>query len=248
MLKKITFLISLLLLSISMNAQLGGEDEVYLSGDKTEAKFLGGGLNQFQNYVLEHLDLSKIEKEGQLVCSFTISETGELKNIRIIKDLGGESAFEMIRVLRAAPKWQPSTRNGKPFETTIKLPFNFKRSNVPAQQETKPGKPAAASGEKIYVAVEKPAEFPGGHPAFSEFFKSKFAAPNSKGLYKIMASVIIHPDGSLSDVKILRISKEISHLSDQAIAVIAGSPKWIPAQQSGKTVTMKYTIPITLKY
>jgi hypothetical protein len=81
----------------------------------------------FREFVLNKLDKTKIEKEGQLICSFTINEKGNLKNIRIIKDLGSASAFEMIRVLQLSPKWQPATRNGKPFATTYKIPFTFKR-------------------------------------------------------------------------------------------------------------------------
>ncbi|WP_313808077.1 Imm64 family immunity protein [Flavobacterium sp.] len=108
-------------------AQLGGEDEVYLDGNKIEAKFQGGDLNTFAQFVYGKLDMSKIEKEGQLICSFTINEEGAMKNIRIVKDLGGNSAIEMIRVLQLSPKWQAATRNGKPFSTTYKIPFTFKR-------------------------------------------------------------------------------------------------------------------------
>ncbi len=65
-------------------------------------------------------------KKGQLIFSFTINDIGEVKNIRVVKDLGGTSALEVIRVLRASPKWEPAKRGGKPVSIDIKLPMNFK--------------------------------------------------------------------------------------------------------------------------
>ncbi len=122
------FFLLLFLLSVTFSqAQIQGEDEVYLDSDAMEARFQGGGLNFFQEFVFKNLDKTKIEKEGQLICSFTVNEEGILNNIRILKDLGGQSAFEMIRVLQLSPKWKPATRNGKPFSTTYTLPFTFKK-------------------------------------------------------------------------------------------------------------------------
>jgi len=107
-------------------AQLGGEDEVYLSGDLTEATFQGGDLNKFYNYIIKNFDSKNVEKKGQLIFSFTINEKGEIKNIRVLKDLGGTSAIEIIRILRASPKWEPAKRGGKPISINMKLPINFK--------------------------------------------------------------------------------------------------------------------------
>ncbi len=125
---KNAFFLLLFLFAVSFShAQIMGEDEVYLDGDKIEAKFQGGDLNTFYEFVMKNLNKTKIEKEGQLLCSFTVNEEGSLKNIRIVKDLGSASAFEMIRVLQLSPKWQPATRNGKPVATTYTIPFTFKR-------------------------------------------------------------------------------------------------------------------------
>jgi hypothetical protein len=107
------------------HAQLGGEDEVYLSGDLTEATFQGGDLNKFYDYIVKNFNTKTVEKKGQLVFSFTINDKGEVKNIRVVKDLGGTSALEVIRVLRASPKWEPAKRGGKPVSIDIKLPMNF---------------------------------------------------------------------------------------------------------------------------
>lgn len=124
--KKIFVLIVLFFAFNLSHAQLGGEDEVYLSGDLTEATFQGGDLNKFYDYIVKNFNTKTVEKKGQLIFSFTINDKGEVKNIRVVKDLGGTSALEVIRVLRASPKWEPAKRGGKPVSIDIKLPMNFK--------------------------------------------------------------------------------------------------------------------------
>ena len=124
---KIFLLIFTLFFGFNLShAQLGGEDEVYLSGDLTETTFQGGDLNKFYNYIIKNFDTTTAQKKGQFVFSFTVNEKGEVKNIRVTKDLGGTSALEIIRVLRASPKWEPAKRGGKPVSIDIKLPMNFK--------------------------------------------------------------------------------------------------------------------------
>lgn len=124
--KKIFVLIVLLFAFNLSHAQLGGEDEVYLSGDLTEATFQGGDLNKFYDYIVKNFNTKTVEKKGQLIFSFTINDKGEVKNIKVLNDLGGTSALEVIRVLRASPKWEPAKRGGKPVSIDIKLPMNFK--------------------------------------------------------------------------------------------------------------------------
>ena len=124
--KKILSIIVLFFAFNLSHAQLGGEDEVYLSGDLTEATFQGGDLNKFYDYIIKNFDTKTVGKKGQLIFSFTINDIKKIKNIRVVKDLGGTSALEVIRVLRASPKWEPAKRGGKPVSIDIKLPMNFK--------------------------------------------------------------------------------------------------------------------------
>lgn len=124
--KKIVLFFMFFFISNVTFSQVGGEDEVYLNGDYIDAKFEEGGLEKFQLYVFQNFDVKSVERAGQLVCEFTINENGEVKNIKILRDLGINSAMELIRVLRKSPNWQPALRGGKPVSITIKMPLNFK--------------------------------------------------------------------------------------------------------------------------
>ena len=124
--KKFLFLIIFVLFSNLSFSQLGGEDEVYLGGDFIEAKFQNGGIDKFYDYIIANFDTQTVEKKGQIVFEFTVNENGEVKNIKVVRDLGTNSAVELIRVLRKAPKWQPASRGGKPVSINLKMPLTFK--------------------------------------------------------------------------------------------------------------------------
>ena len=124
--KKFLVLVVFVLFSNLSFSQLGGEDEVYLGGDFIEAKFQNGGIDKFYDYIIANFDTQTVEKKGQIVFEFTVNENGEVKNIKILRDLGSNSAIELIRVLRKAPKWQPASRGGKPVSINLKMPLTFK--------------------------------------------------------------------------------------------------------------------------
>jgi Gram-negative bacterial TonB protein C-terminal len=112
-------------------SQIQGEDEVYLNGDRIEAKFNGGGLDKFNDFIQKEFDYSKVTKAGKMIAAFTIDEEGTVKGIKIIEILDVESAMEMIRVLKKCPKWEPAMRGGKPISIEIKYPMVFKVKTKP---------------------------------------------------------------------------------------------------------------------
>ena len=124
--KKFLLLAVFVLFSNLSFSQLGGEDEVYLGGDFIEAKFQNGGIDKFYDYIIANFDTQTVEKKGQIIFEFTVNENGEVKNIKVVRDLGTNSAVELIRVLRKAPKWQPASRGGKPVSINLKMPLTFK--------------------------------------------------------------------------------------------------------------------------
>jgi len=124
--KKFLLIIGFVLFSNIGFSQIGGEDEVYLGGDFIDAKFQNGGLEKFYDYIIKNFDTKTVEKSGQIIFEFTINQNGEVKNIKILRDLSTNSAMELIRVLRESPKWQPASRGGKPVSINLKMPLTFK--------------------------------------------------------------------------------------------------------------------------
>ena len=125
--KKIIFTLLIVLFAFNFSsAQFGdGGGEVYLNGDLIDAKFQGGGIDKFYDFIIENFDVSTVEKKGQIIFTFNVNELGEVKNIRILRDLGTNSAIELIRVLKESPKWEPAKRGGKPISVQFKIPLTF---------------------------------------------------------------------------------------------------------------------------
>jgi Gram-negative bacterial TonB protein C-terminal len=123
--KRIVMLI-LLFFPLLTFSQIGGEDEVYLNGDRVEAQFNGGGIDKFSDFVHEQFNYSKVKKAGRMIASFTIDIDGSLKNIKLVEMIDVDAGVEFIRVLNKCPKWIPAKRGGKPISIDIKFPMVFK--------------------------------------------------------------------------------------------------------------------------
>ena len=61
----------------------------------------------------------------------------------------------------------------------------------------------------------------------------------------VLCSFVVERDGTISNA---RVAREVDpSLNREALRVVKSMPKWIPGKQNGKTVRVKYTIPISFK-
>ena len=63
--------------------------------------------------------------QGKVFVYFIVTETGELKNIEVLKGLPYGLSEEAIRVVQLMPKWIPSSQLGKNVPIQFTLPINF---------------------------------------------------------------------------------------------------------------------------
>lgn len=98
----------------------------------------------------------------------------------------------------------------------------------------------------IYEGVDVDPSFPGGAEAMMKFIQSKTlypAIPREMGIQGIVyVGFIVNKDGSISEV----ISKNDLHidLEKEAKRVVGIMPNWIPGEQAGKPVRVRYVVPI----
>lgn len=101
---------------------------------------------------------------------------------------------------------------------------------------------------KVFVAVQVKAEFPGGMPAFNKQFISRFRTPDiDSGVKRIQVIVqfIVEIDGSLTDIKVARDPGYGA--GKEAVRVLNSMPKWKPAIQNNRSVRSQFTLPITIQ-
>ena len=126
--KKFLFLIiSFFLIQIvsAQESELLMETELVSSPDVSNPKFNGGDLNKFYEFINQEFNYATVTKAGKIMVSFTVTELGEVKKIKVLEFPNVEVGSEIIRVLNKSPKWEPAKRAGKPFSVVIKMPINF---------------------------------------------------------------------------------------------------------------------------
>lgn len=103
--------------------------------------------------------------------------------------------------------------------------------------------------EEIFEIVEQPPTFPGGERAMYEFLNDNMKYPviaQESGIQgKVICQFVVGRDGAIENVKVVR-SVDPS-LDKEAIRVIKSMPKWIPGKQGGRTVKVKYTLPVAFR-
>jgi len=100
--------------------------------------------------------------------------------------------------------------------------------------------------DEVFQIVEKQPEFPGGIEKMMQFISNTFQYPSidmENGIEgRVYVSFVVEKDGSISTIIVLRgVSKTIDV---EAIRVIKKMPNWTPGEQAGKTVRVKYVLPI----
>lgn len=108
---------------------------------------------------------------------------------------------------------------------------------------------AKQDGSKIYERLEKMPSFPGGVKALMDYLNKNIkypaAAENKNIQGRVIVQYVVQKDGSITDVKVV---KSVHPLLDaEAIRVTATMPKWIPGENNGNPVSVRYTMPITFR-
>lgn len=105
----------------------------------------------------------------------------------------------------------------------------------------------AKKNQQVFDVVEKMPEYPGGSAALFEYLSTNVKYPVDAEKQKIQGRVlvtfVVNTDGSITDIEVVK--KAFPSLDAEAVRVISGMPKWIPGEQKGQKVRVKYTVPLS---
>lgn len=116
--------------------------------------------------------------------------------------------------------------------------------------------PVATSGvaqeedtDVVFVVVESMPSFPGGDAALFKYLNDNIKYPviaQESGIQgRVVCQFVVNRDGSIVDIEVVRsIDKS---LDAEAVRVISKMPRWTPGKQRGKTVRVKYTLPVNFR-
>ena len=103
--------------------------------------------------------------------------------------------------------------------------------------------------QEIFQIVEEMPSFPGGDQKMMEFVAKNIKYPQiarETGVQgKVFVNFVVEPDGSVSNVKILRGIG--GGCDEEAMRVVKSMPKWKPGKQRGKPVRVSYNLPVNFR-
>jgi len=103
--------------------------------------------------------------------------------------------------------------------------------------------------EKIHQIAEEMPEFPGGMAECMKFLGKNIKYPaeaiTNKIEGRVIVTIVIRKDGSVTDAKIVRSIHPL--LDEEALRVISLMPKWKPAKHKGEAVNVMYTLPVMFR-
>lgn len=89
-----------------------------------------GGLTAMQEFIKENLkyptDAQDQKIEGRVVAQFIVGADGDIREASIVKGISPSCDAEVIRIIKAMPKWKPGKQDGKNVSVYFNLPVHFK--------------------------------------------------------------------------------------------------------------------------
>ena len=101
---------------------------------------------------------------------------------------------------------------------------------------------------KILVNVDPRCEFPGGNGKLKEWIEENIRIPEGfKGSETVYVNFKVHPDGTISDPKIIRRPSKNKAVNEEAIRLVKALPKFRVRFGTPRKHYLNYNLPITFK-
>jgi protein TonB len=89
-----------------------------------------GGMSGWNKYLSDNLkyptQARRMGVEGTVIVVFVINTDGSIQDVEVLRGIGGGCDEEAVKIVKAAPKWEPGKQRGKPVRTRMRLPIRFK--------------------------------------------------------------------------------------------------------------------------
>jgi TonB family protein len=93
-----------------------------------------GGMAQLGKYLRENLKYPKAAERakvgGKVYLSFTVTKTGEIADVQVMKGMGFGTDEEAVRVVSQMPRWTAGRQGKEPVNVRFALPINFELDSV----------------------------------------------------------------------------------------------------------------------
>ena len=125
------------MLALAVAGLAQAQEKVTLSNTQGEEIFVvvehepefPGGLDKMYQFIASNVKYPTEAKEkgvsGTVMVSFVVERDGSISNPKVVKGIGAGCDEEVLRVLKAMPKWKPGRVQNKTVRVQYTLPFRF---------------------------------------------------------------------------------------------------------------------------
>ena len=134
--KKVVLLSFFIFLFGSVSAQkdsasTAAADSVPKEDVITQPEFKGG-IEKMYEYISNNFrypdEAKKRSVNGKMEVEFTVEKSGDITYVGILKGLDYSIDDEVLRLLKAMPRWTPATKNGVPVRYKVCMPITIRAS------------------------------------------------------------------------------------------------------------------------
>ena len=88
-----------------------------------------GGEEALMKYLGTQIKYPVMAREngisGRVYLSFYVDKDGKVKEVKVLRGIGGGCDEEALRVVRAMPDWKPGRQNGRNVAVYYNVPVSF---------------------------------------------------------------------------------------------------------------------------
>ncbi len=210
-----------------------------------------GGQEVLMNYIDENLEYPEFyktkEASARVIVGFVIYEDGSVNELKIIR--GVEPAFDAaaIKVLENMPNWIPGKHRDKAVKVKYNVPVRFNSAKAIPSDFLKKGE-FYPNADDVYTICDKMPDFPEGPIALMNYIEENIKYPTEleeQGIGgRVIIEFIVEKDGTLSNHRVVRGIHKTLNADAMRIFQDAKMPKWIPGEENGEKVRVKYNLPV----
>ena len=123
--------------SISKNTEKPAETDEKKEDVITQPEFKGG-IEKMYEYIKTNFEYpaeaSRRSVSGKIEVEFTVEKSGDITYVGVLKGLDYSIDEEVIRLLKAMPRWTPATKNGVPVRYKVSMPITIRASRGKSQK------------------------------------------------------------------------------------------------------------------
>ena len=102
------------------------------NGDVITQPEFKGGVEKMYEYINTNFiypeEAERRSVRGKMEVEFTVEKSGDITYVGILKGLDESIDEEILRLLKAMPRWTPATKNGAPVRYKVSMPINIRAS------------------------------------------------------------------------------------------------------------------------